>query len=94
MVSIFLLAPLWVHAAEVAPPEWIACASDADCVVVKGACDPAAVNMNYAEAATKHFKLQKKKLTCPDAFWKPKAKEAASRCHLERCQIVAKEKAK
>lgn len=91
---LMLLAPLGLQAAEVARPEWIACAADADCVVAKGTCDPAAVNVHYKLDAEIHFRRMAETVKCREQFWKPQAKDAAARCRLERCQIVAKEKAK
>lgn len=91
---LMVLAPLSAFAAEVSRPEWIACVSDADCVVAKGTCDPAAVNARYKLDAEIHFRRMAETVKCSQQFWKPQAADAAARCRLERCQIVPKEKAK
>ena len=72
--------------------EWEDCGADADCVVIDGPCFPAAVNKGYEAGASAHFKDRARKEKCAKQFWQLKREDAAARCYMERCEIVAKEK--
>jgi hypothetical protein len=79
-------------AAETSHHEWVQCTADADCMVIKGPCSPAAVHAAHQHAAAAFYADLGKKEKCVKQFWQLKTEDAAARCRLERCEIVAKEK--
>lgn len=74
-----------------APPDadWHRCARDADCVIVEGICGKAAVTRDYVGEATRYYAQEAKRSSCQREFWRPK--EVVARCHLEACEVIAKQ---
>ena len=71
---------------------WADCGADADCAVIDGPCAPASVNKGYESVASAYFGGRAKKEKCVKQFWQLKREDAAARCYMERCEIIAKEK--
>ncbi len=89
LLFVAMLLPLAAHAGS-APDtdQWRACAKDTDCVLVKGLCQPAAVNAAYEKTARTFYKKQAGDASCEGQFWVTKKKIV--RCRLNACESVAK----
>ena len=70
--------------------QWKPCAQDADCVIIKGMCRPAAVNVSFKADAERYYAAEAKTSQCPQEFWHPPTPVA--RCRLNSCETVQKDK--
>ena len=72
-------------------PQWFACTSDPQCIIVSGECGWAAVNKDFTAEAEEYFASLRPHVECADGgYAEPKP---AAVCENHRCAIEQKESA-